>query len=245
MSAARRLPTGLPPPRRDCFFTTILVRDGLPLHWGAHRDRLEATCRTVLGLALPEDLDARVAEAARGEPGRRRLVVRVATEGGRPVVEVSARPAPVARTAALRLLTVEGRSGDWRHKWCDRSQLEQAQALVGPACAPVFVDGAGRLLETATAALAFVAPPVLVVPPADANALPSVTLLLIRQRAEAAGWDVAERLVAPGEADAFCVFAVSSISGAVEVGSIDGRATRNGREVPSSEALLSAWAADG
>lgn len=212
---AHLLPVDLPLPRRDAVFTTALVAGGRVRHWDRHRARLQRSSAALFGADLPADLDERVAAALGEGPAR----LRVQLTGRSAAVAVE--PADVAPRPPLRLATVGGRTGDWDHKWCDRTQLEAAEALVGPGRVPLFVTADGHVLETSRANVVVVEPGRLLVPPPSADALPGVTLSVLLERA---GLPVEQVPLTVDDLAGRVVVVASSIAGVTPVADVDGRA---------------------
>jgi branched-subunit amino acid aminotransferase/4-amino-4-deoxychorismate lyase len=117
---------------------------------------------------------------------------------------------------------VSGRTGSWRHKWRDRAQLLEAEALVGEGHVPLFVDEHGTLLETSTSNVVFVDGSSLVVPPSSAEVLPGVALEVLLERARELGHEVVERPVGLGDALELPVAVTNSLRGIRPARSLDG-----------------------
>ena len=220
-----RLEGDVPPPDRQCVFTTLRVDHGSPVHWGRHRSRLARSCALLYRRQLPSGLDQRVGAACGQAPAAGRLRVRLRCEEGQAeldlAVEVST--AVAAATAPRHLVTVAGRDGDWSHKWCDRRQLAAAERLVGPAGVPVFVGPDGDVLETSTANLLATDGTALRTPPLTGGVLPGVTRELVLAAARDVGLVVREEPLRPSDLAGLVVWTASSIRGLVPTASLDGR----------------------
>ena len=152
-----------PDPARG-IFETLLVRERACVNADAHLDRLASSCRT-LGLALPRDLEKRVAGAAGAlDSGRVRVVV------DRTGAQISTGAPAADGPVLLRPVVLPGGLGE--HKWADRALIEM---LSGPGVTPLFCDLDGTVLEAGYAAVAIVEGNQLVVPPLDGRLLPSVS----------------------------------------------------------------------
>ena len=211
-----RLSGATPPPEQSCVFTTVRVTRSAAVWWPQHRERLAASAQELLALRLPSDLDDRVDVAAEAlREGRLRVHVTdqgVSVQSGLPTVD----------TRPRHLLAVAGRTGSWRHKWCDRRQVAEAAELVGPGRTPLFVDD-DRLLETGTGNLLVVDGARLRTPPLSDDLLPGVTRQVVLAAAPGLGLAVEERDLTAADVLGRPAFTTSSLAGVVAVESIDGQ----------------------
>lgn len=212
-----RLSGTTPPPDPSCVFTTVRVTRGGPVWWPQHRRRLAESAQEVLGMRLPSDLEDRVRGAAEAlAEGRLRI-----TLGSQGVHVDSGPPAPTP--SPRQLVTVNGRTGSWRHKWCDRRQVAEAEQLVGHGHVPLFAADDGRLLETATANLLVLDGTALLTPPLSDDLLPGVTREAVLTAAGAVGMTVEECDLRAADVLGRPAFTTSSLTGVVAVASLDGQ----------------------
>ena len=224
---ARALAEEPAPPAADLLgrgvFETVLVCQGEPVRLAGHLARLDRSCRELYGRDLPEDLTARIAaQLKETDPGPRRalrIVVRPDRDGL--AVALGSRPlGPRLPSSALALASRPDRS--WRHKWNDRTALEQAARRTEPAL-PYFA-AAGLVTETDRGNLFWRdGSGQWCTPPLDEHVLPGVTRREVLDLLAADGTPVAIRRATPAELrQAAGVFWTSSLSGAVAVSAVDG-----------------------
>jgi para-aminobenzoate synthetase/4-amino-4-deoxychorismate lyase len=174
-AAARRRAPGLavalagaaerPEPGRGVL-STLLVRKGEAVDLPAHLQRLRDSVHELYGRALPRELEARVAIAARPHDLGR---LRIAVEGE--TVEVEATPLPDLSTSEpVRLAPAVLPGGLGAHKWRDRRLLDDLERRLGAVA--LLVDLDGEVLEAAHANVWIVEGDCLVTPPLDGRILP-------------------------------------------------------------------------
>ena len=193
------LPAGLPLPSPDRIFTTLRVRDGVLCSVDAHLERLSASTELLWQQPLPTSVAAALREPSWSVAltGRVRVTVELTPSGLLAHLQFTPAPREVTKLPPLQLIPVSGRTGDWRHKWADRRQIEAARQLLTSGASPLFVD-AGQCLETDIANV-FVAdgrqPEIrqLSTPPLGANVLPGVARARVIEVARSLGWRVVER----------------------------------------------------
>ena len=195
------LPAGLPLPSSDRIFTTLHVRDGVLCCVDAHLERLGASTEQLWQQRLPESVAAALREPSWSVAltGRVRVTVDLTPSGLLAHLQFTRAPQKPAKLSPLplHLVPISGRTGDWRHKWADRRQIEAARQLLTSGASPLFVD-AGQCLETDIANV-FVAdgrqPEIrqLSTPPLGANVLPGVARARVIEVARSLGWRVVER----------------------------------------------------
>ena len=206
------LPTGLPLPSPDRIFTTLRVRDGVLCSVDAHLARLSASTVQLWQQHLPISVTAALREPSWsvGLTGRVRVTVELTPSGLLSYLQFTPVPQTLPKLPPLQLVPVSGRTGDWRHKWSDRRQIEAARQLLKSGASPLFVE-AGQCLETDIANV-FVAdgeqpsaaqpkpgqPKTrqLSTPPLSANVLPGVARARVIEVARSLGWRVVERELA-------------------------------------------------
>jgi branched-subunit amino acid aminotransferase/4-amino-4-deoxychorismate lyase len=171
-------------------FSTLLVRDGVPVDSAAHIGRLERSADELYGQALPDDLDARIEAAARHSLQRVRVLVRPGP-GRHATVELDARPLdaePAPEPEVLSPAYLPGGLG--AHKWSDRRLLEELARTTGAL--PLIVDLDDEALEAATANVWIVEGTALVTPPLDGRLLPGTVRARVLEVAAGAGVDARE-----------------------------------------------------
>lgn len=219
--------TASPDPARGVF-TTVLVAHGEVVERAAHRQRLEASTRSLYGRGVPGGLDDAIDAAARRLAlGRLRIALVPDGDGLEPqlvgreiAAEIVLPGAPGA--LALRAVAVSGWSG--AHKWSDRRMLEQLDERVAPDGA-LLVDPERGVLETTRAnVFAVLADGTIATPPADGAVLPGIARARVLALARERGLAVAEAPVAASAlVGAREAFATGSVRGIEPIASIDGR----------------------
>jgi para-aminobenzoate synthetase/4-amino-4-deoxychorismate lyase len=211
---------------RGAVFETLLGLDGVPVRLADHLARIDRSCRELYRAGLPDDVAARVLEAAKSVPvGRAVLRVVASPELD---VQVTAAPAPDP-SHPLDAVTRKRPAGLWRHKWADR-RWAAAPAL--------FVAADGTVLETERGNVFLIEPDGrLVTAPLRDDLLPGVTRRALLDLARDEGrptelrsFDVAELVTRPA-------FWTSSLSGAVPIHRLDGV------ELPRADDLVARFAA--
>jgi para-aminobenzoate synthetase / 4-amino-4-deoxychorismate lyase len=207
-------------------FESILARHGKIIRLAAHLARLDRSCRELYGHGIPDDLVGAAYELAKEHPDNPRFAIRILA---RPIgdlldLRLDARPLrPRPASANLRHQSRPVRS--WRHKWVERSALEQAEAAVSPDL-PFFTSPTRPydISETSRGNL-FVQDRdgCWCTPPLDEQVLPGVTRrevvdLLDDQKTQVAirRCSVQDLLKSRG------AFWTSSLSGAVPITAVDG-----------------------
>jgi para-aminobenzoate synthetase/4-amino-4-deoxychorismate lyase len=218
LAPALRRPAAAPDPVRveAGLLETILGLDGGPVRLADHLARLDRSCRELYGAGLPVETAEQVRAAAKAQPTGR-AVLRVVV-GPDLAVRVSA--AAVGRPpTASELVSTRRVQGSWRHKWADRSWTEGA----GGAAAALFVDDAGRVLETARGNVFLIeADGTLVTAPLTDDVLPGVTRRALLDAARDEGRGTALRAFGIDELCRRPAFWTSSLSGAVPIHRVDG-----------------------
>ncbi|HEX2125628.1 MAG TPA: aminotransferase class IV [Thermoleophilaceae bacterium] len=186
-------PVERPDPARGVF-TTILVRGGAVVDFGAHLDRLERSVRELYGRTLPREFEEWITVGASELPlGRLRVLV--AAGRRRPAaVEIDAHPLdrePEAEPARLAPAYLRGGLGP--HKWRDRRLVEKLERSAGAL--PLIVDLDGEVLEAATANVLIVEGTALITPPLDGRLLPGTVRARALAAASAAGLEPREEPV--------------------------------------------------
>jgi para-aminobenzoate synthetase/4-amino-4-deoxychorismate lyase len=170
-------------------FETVLVEDGRARELRRHLERLRASVGVLYGVAPPDGIEARVAEAAAGH-ALARLRIAVAPAGtGPPIVaiECAALDPLVAGAGDVEIATVRVAAGFGPHKLVDRGWLERIEAAAGGDVRPLLVSPAGALLETTRANLFLLRDGALATPPLDGSILPGVMRAVLLERARRLG----------------------------------------------------------
>ena len=204
-------------------FETVLVAHGEPVRLAGHLARLDRSVRELYGRGLPEDLPARAAVhlADAESMARRALRITARPHPDGLTVELDLRPlGPRTVSSTLALGSRPDRS--WRHKWSDRTGLEQAARRASPAL-PYFL-AAGMVTETDRGNLFWRdRSGQWCTPPLDEQVLPGVTRREVLDLLAGEGTPVAIRRASPDELrQAAGAFWTSSLSGAVAVSAVDG-----------------------
>ena len=235
----------------DGLFETMLLRDGLPILWRAHIDRL---LRTTEALHFPviEDLDGVARDAteqlvaAGDEATRRRATLRVTlTRGGGTAYGLDAGEDPQP-TLLMRLTAATRKSRAVEHRetaWIvDQPRIDPGNVLSGHKTTSSMwrvlahenarKQGAdlglmktieGDVGEADTACVFVVIDDVVVTPPLTRGILPSTTRTFVIEQLDAEGRAFEERRVAPEELyTAQEVILSSSVSGIRALGAVDG-----------------------
>jgi len=209
-------------------FESVLVRRGKIIRLAAHLARLDRSCQELYGHGIPDDLAGAAYELAKQHADKPRLAIRILV---RPIedsldLHLDARPlSPRRASTSLRHQSRPDRS--WRHKWVERSALEEAEAVVSPAL-PFFTSPTRPydVSETSRGNL-FIQDRdgCWCTPPLDEQVLPGVTRrevvdLLDDQRTPVAIWrcSIQDLLESRG------AFWTSSLSGAVPISAVNGMA---------------------
>jgi para-aminobenzoate synthetase / 4-amino-4-deoxychorismate lyase len=159
-------------------FESILVVRGKIIRLAAHLARLDRSCRELYGQGITDDLASEAYELVKLHADQPRLALRIVARPseGRLDLQVTARPlGPRPVSSTLRHQLRPDRS--WRHKWVERSALDEAEAAASPSL-PCFTSSAQpqHITETSRGNL-FIKDEdgVWSTPPLDEQVLPGVT----------------------------------------------------------------------
>lgn len=218
---------------RGGLYETMLAVDGTVIGLSDHLSRLAASGLEVYGLRLPEDLACRVAAAVADTAERLRVRLTLRPDKSPTLIEViPAGPRP-DRLAVYRY---PGRTGNWRHKWADRSWLA---SLETGAELPLFTSAPGSeiaphdwagssteteyALETSRGNIAVITENgVLRTPPASDDLLPGITRRRLLDAALDHGWRTELVPVTIDELRAArLVLSLSSIAGVIGIERLD------------------------
>jgi len=237
----------------DGLFETLLVRDGKPILWREHVDRLTATAR-VLHFPTPDDFagaarrgcEALVERAADSARARGSLRITV-TRGGGTAYGLDA-PEALSPTVLLRLTAAKRRSraaADRETAWIvDQPRIDPGNLLSGHkttssmwrvlahenarskgAHLALLKTLEGDIGEADTACVFAVTDGTVVTPPLDRGILPSTTRAFILAELDAAGRAWEERELFPDELfGADEVVLSSSVSGIRALAAVNGHA---------------------
>jgi para-aminobenzoate synthetase/4-amino-4-deoxychorismate lyase len=199
---------------------TILAVDGRVLRLADHLARLDRSARELYGVGVPAALTPQVRAAAAGTVGR--IMVRIVF---RPTGTIEVTSGPARPRPSSTVVRVVERPGVWRHKWADRSWLDQVAPGESATDGPLFVAADGTVLETARGNVFVLEHDgTLRTPPLRDDLLPGITRRAILDLARDRDWptDIASFDVAALDAAA-ATFWTSSLSGVVAITEVDGR----------------------
>ena len=236
----------------DGLFETLAVRDGKPVLWHEHINRMVATGAAV-HFPVPDDIDETAAAAARvllpladptiAHSGTLRITI---TRGSGTAYGLDAGVAPEL-TILVRLTpshrrprSLETRETAWI---VDQPRIDPANLLSGHkttssmwrvlahemarqqgADLALLMTTEGDVAEADTASFFAVIDEVVVTPPLSRGILPSTTRAFALAELEAAGKPHEARLIQPAELDtATEIFITSSVSGVRPLGAVNGR----------------------
>jgi para-aminobenzoate synthetase/4-amino-4-deoxychorismate lyase len=212
---------GRPDPARGVF-TTVLVRDGIPVLAEEHVARLQHSA-AVLGHRLdPDALLRRLRDAAATVAvGPWRLRLTVSGDGG---VQTELRPLSVSAAGSWDLAPVSFPGGLGPHKWADRDPLGRLlEQPVSDRTDLLLVDTDGTVLETGRANLFLVLDDGVHTPRADGRILPGIARCGLLRLLDRHGLPVYEHdLDLADLAGAAEVFVTNSLRGVVPVTSCAG-----------------------
>jgi para-aminobenzoate synthetase / 4-amino-4-deoxychorismate lyase len=207
-------------------FESILVRRGKIIRLAAHLARLDRSCRELYGYGIPDDLAAAAYELAREHPNDSRLAIRILARpnGGSLQIRLDVRRLGV-RPASSNLRHQLRPDRSWRHKWIERSALDEAETAVSPDL-PFFTSerAAHDVSETSRGNIFLLdRDGFWCTPPLDEQVLPGVTRrevvdLLHDQRTPV----VIRRCSVQDLLQSRGAFWTSSLSGAVPITAVDG-----------------------
>jgi para-aminobenzoate synthetase/4-amino-4-deoxychorismate lyase len=114
-------------------FESILVRQGKIIRLAAHLARLDRSCRELYGYGPPDDLAGSVYELAKLHADQPWLAIRILARPAERTLDLRLDVRPLGSRPASSNLRHHWRpERSWRHKWIERSALEEAEAAVGP-----------------------------------------------------------------------------------------------------------------
>jgi para-aminobenzoate synthetase/4-amino-4-deoxychorismate lyase len=209
-------------------FESILVRRGKVIRLAAHLARLDRSCRELYRHGVPDDLASAAHQLARLHADQQRLAIRILAQPSEGRLDFNLKAGALGPRPASSTLHYQFRPDQsWRHKWTERSALTAAEVAARPAL-PFFTSRARPhdITETARGNLFMQDQDGFwCTPPLDEQVLPGVTRrevldLLDDRRAPARirRCSVQELRHSRG------AFWTSSLSGAVPITAVDGRA---------------------
>lgn len=198
-------------------YETMLCIDGSIVGLADHLSRLETSWLEVYGRELEAQLRAQLLAAVAGTRGRHRVRLTIRPNRSDPVIDIEPVGVPAKTISVYRR---NGRIGNWRHKWADRSwlaSLELADAV------PLFSTDSGGVAETSRGNIAIVSVPgVLRTPVLSDDILPGITRRRLLDAAQDRGWRIELGRIGFDELEAArLVLSLSSISGAVGIQRLD------------------------
>lgn len=114
-------------------FESILVNRGKIIRLAAHLARLDRSCRELYGHGLPDDLAAAAYQLASDHPDTTRLAIRICARASEDSLNLSLDAVALGQRPASSNLRRQLRPHrSWRHKWIERSALQEAEAAVTP-----------------------------------------------------------------------------------------------------------------
>ena len=209
-------------------FESILVVRGKIIRLAAHLARLDRSCRELYAQGIPDDLASEAHELVKLHTDQPRLALRILARPieGRLDLQLTARqlrPRPIS--SALRHQSRPDRS--WRHKWAERSALDEAEAAASPSL-PLFTSPAQpqNITETSRGNL-FIKDEdgVWSTPPLDEQVLPGVTRREVIDLLDDQGTPARiQRCSVQDLLQSRGAFWTSGLSGAVPIIAVDGTA---------------------
>ncbi|HWO87738.1 MAG TPA: aminotransferase class IV [Gemmatimonadales bacterium] len=198
----------MPRPLRQ-LIETMRVRNGHVPFLERHLRRL-ARSAAALGVAVPEDLEARVLAARAGAEGVLRVVL------GDAALEVEARPVP--EQVSGRLALAREPYVAYPHKTTDRERFDRAHREAGDAGAvdAVFLADGGLLAEGAITSVFGWIGEALWTPPLSLGILPGVGRSRVLDVAQELGVPVLEELLSWDEVKEQPLFLVNAVRGVIE-----------------------------
>ncbi len=237
------------PDRAQGILETLLIVDGRPVALDAHLARLGESLATLFADRPAPDLAAAIRASAL-EIGRGGLRVTVAPDA-ETGLQATIVPAEIDLDLALPgeppLVTAHSlviSSGLGRHKWADRSVLDQAQSSLPADAVALIVDWNGTVLESARGNVFAVVDEELITHPADGRILPGIARARTIEIASALGLVVREAALSRTELiGADEVFMTGSLRGLERVRELDGATLSASGEIGARLAaeLRRAW----
>ena len=209
-------------------FESILVIRGKIIRLAAHLARLDRSCRELYRHGVPDDLAGAAHQLASVHADQQRLAIRVLARPSEGRLDFSLQASPLGPRPASSTLRYQSRPDhSWRHKWNERSALRDAEAAVRPA-QPFFTSRARphHVTETARGNLFMQDQDGFwCTPPLDQQVLPGVTRREVLDLLDDRGTTAQIRRCSVQELrQSRGAFWTSSLSGAVPITAVDGRA---------------------
>jgi para-aminobenzoate synthetase / 4-amino-4-deoxychorismate lyase len=209
-------------------FESILVRRGKVIRLAAHLARLDRSCRELYRHGVPDDLARAAHQIARLHADEQRLAIRVLARPSKGRLDFSLQADALGPRPASSTLRFQSRPDQsWRHKWAERSALTEVEAAVRPAL-PFFTSQARphHITETTRGNLFIQDQDGLwCTPPLDEQVLPGVTRREVLDLLDDRGTPAQIRRCSVQELrQSRGAFWTSSLSGAVPITAVDGRA---------------------
>jgi para-aminobenzoate synthetase / 4-amino-4-deoxychorismate lyase len=209
-------------------FESILVRRGKVIRLAAHLARLDRSCRELYRYGVPDDLASAAHQLARLHADEQRLAIRVLARPGEGRLDFSLQAGALGPRPASSTLRYQSRPDQsWRHKWTERSALTKTEVAVRPAL-PFFTSRARPhdITETTRGNLFMQDQDGFwCTPPLDEQVLPGVTRREVLDLLDDRGTPARIRRCSVQELrQSRGAFWTSSLSGAVPITAVDGRA---------------------
>ncbi|HET9872156.1 MAG TPA: chorismate-binding protein [Propionibacteriaceae bacterium] len=220
--------------RGDGVFESILVSGEAPVRLPEHLARLDRSCRELYGVGLPDTLPAEISDLlttgrAPAPTTRRALRVQAMPAAWGSAVDVTVTVRQLGPPATECTIAYHPRDPvSWRHKWVDRTSLEDAERAAFPDLPYFTADSSvaddARVTETSRGNL-FVRrrDGVWLTPPLDDHVLPGVTRRAVLDLFDRVGQEYrVEPVTRPVLRHCRAAFWTSSLSGAVPIAAVDG-----------------------
>ncbi|HEX6758078.1 MAG TPA: chorismate-binding protein [Propionibacteriaceae bacterium] len=209
-------------------FESILVIRGKIIRLAAHLARLDRSCRELYRHGVPDDLARAAHQLASVHVDEQRLAIRVLARPSEGKLDFSLEASPLGPRPASSTLRYQSRPDQsWRHKWTERSALTEAEVAVRPAL-PFFTSRARPLdITETTRGNVFMHDQdgFWCTPPLDEQVLPGVTRREVLDLLDDRGTPARIRRCSVHELrQSRGAFWTSSLSGAVPITAVDGRA---------------------
>jgi para-aminobenzoate synthetase/4-amino-4-deoxychorismate lyase len=209
-------------------FESILVRRGKVIRLAAHLARLDRSCRELYRHGVPDDLASAAHQLARLHADQQRLAIRILAQPSEGRLDFNLKAGALGPRPASSTLHYQFRPDQsWRHKWTERSALTAAEVAARPAL-PFFTSRARPhdITETARGNLFMQDQDGFwCTPPLDEQVLPGVTRREVLDLLDDRGAPARIRRCSVQELrHSRGAFWTSSLSGAVPITTVDGRA---------------------
>jgi para-aminobenzoate synthetase/4-amino-4-deoxychorismate lyase len=216
-------------PKADLgIFTSIAVKNGQPVLFDRHLQRLQRSCEVLYGQKLPESVEHDAVRAVSSMNDNQRLRIEAIPIGGSVEIRMQNGPMP-GDDSPLSLVSTTVHDGNGNHKWIDRSALQGQPALL--------VDDKSLVLECTTANVFVVFDGQIITPPLDGRILPGIARSIVVDSNDTREEPISYEMLTRADE----VFATNALHGIISVVRCDEHAWTPG---PVTADLLRAWQAD-